>query len=127
MYLPRTQVVNHFKPALDKLYKGLVDNLIVKTLAKKLAQHRGPENPELMAEINGIASTVGWPVYIVQSAQVLYELQVPIRPCRSACIPPLPSLVGGVLSAVSPHAECVVPADAHGTDNQHYVAVSKRR
>ena len=68
-------VIKHFQPALDKLYNGLVDNPLVLAISKKIAAHRGDENPELMAELRGIAATVGWPLHIVQSAQVPHLIQ----------------------------------------------------
>jgi len=80
-------VIAHFKPALAKLYTGLVDKPIVKGIAKKLAAMRGPETPELMAEVTGIATALDWPVDIVQSAQILYELQTLMVPLTNISWP----------------------------------------
>lgn len=75
-----THVIEHFKPALSDLYSNLVNNSIVLGLANKVVAARGPENDELMAELTGIAETVGWPIQVVQSAQILYEVQTLMVP-----------------------------------------------
>jgi hypothetical protein len=77
-----THVVQHFKEVgvLDELYSNLVNHSLVQAITKKIAAARGPENEELMGEIRGIASTLNWPVEVVQSAQILYELQTLMVP-----------------------------------------------
>ena len=52
--------------ANDKLLTGILYNI---------TDTRGPETPEMQAEIEGMASISGLPVKFVKSIQMLYELQ----------------------------------------------------
>ena len=52
-----------------------------------MAAARGPENDELMGEIRGIAAALGWPAGVLQTFQLLYELQVwTAVPCSAVAV-----------------------------------------
>lgn len=95
-----SHVIEHFKDPLAELYNNLVDNPLVKGIAAKVAQHRGPENPELMGEITGIATQLGWPVSIVQAAQILYEVQTLMVPITNISWPWLTAAESHVVNAM---------------------------
>jgi hypothetical protein len=84
-----SHVIDHFKSTgvLDELYHDLVDNPIVKAITAKVAQKRGPETPQLMREVTGIATALGWPTSVVQTAQILYEVQTLMVPVTNFSLP----------------------------------------
>jgi len=81
------EVVEHFKPTLLDLVDSMASSSIVKGLYHKIAQHRGPENEELAAEIRGISKYSGVPLEDIQTAQLLYELQTVMVPVENITWP----------------------------------------
>jgi hypothetical protein len=74
------KVIEHFNDTLSDVYAKLTSTYFVSDIFEKIAKHRGPETDELMGEIRGISKASGIPVDVIQSVQLLYELQTIMVP-----------------------------------------------
>eukprot|EP00746_Dinoflagellata_sp_MGD_P017058 gnl/MRDRNA2_/MRDRNA2_138895_c0_seq1.p1 gnl/MRDRNA2_/MRDRNA2_138895_c0~~gnl/MRDRNA2_/MRDRNA2_138895_c0_seq1.p1 ORF type:complete len:505 (-),score=84.48 gnl/MRDRNA2_/MRDRNA2_138895_c0_seq1:38-1444(-) len=80
------EVLGHFAETLRDLNKTLITDEVL-DLCKKIAGHRGLENPELAGEIRGISKYSKIPVEAIQTAQLLYELQTIMVPVENITWP----------------------------------------
>lgn len=81
------EVIGHFNSSIQSFYQHFLSNAAVKAVLFGLAEKRGPEEDELMGEINGIARETKLPSYGIHAIQMLYELQTVMVPIWNITIP----------------------------------------
>lgn len=80
------EVISHFNETIQLLVQKYATPVVL-DIAKQFVQHRGEEEPELQAEIRGIARATGLPEYAVQTISFLYELQTLMVPLENITFP----------------------------------------
>jgi hypothetical protein len=72
------EVAKHFKPEFLKFYRAFANNSAAFKVQQMSTQFRGPEDPEAMAEMGGVAEVLGVPVMHIQS----HQLHGPFQPMK---------------------------------------------